>query len=65
MALTGPAVDQAMKVAEVAAFLGVSVSTVKRSIPASELPFFTTEGGHRRYRRADVEAYVDRRRVSS
>lgn len=48
---------------EVARELGVHVNTVKR-IPAAELPFVRISSrGDRRYRRADVEAYLAARRV--
>ena len=48
-------------VSEVARLLGVHINTVKR-IDAAELPYFTIGSRHdRRYRRADVEAYIENR----
>lgn len=41
----------------VAAILRVHASTVTR-IPRERLPFDLTPGGHRRYRREDVDRYV-------
>jgi excisionase family DNA binding protein len=53
--------DQAHEVdllsAQVARLLGVSQATVTR-IPKDRLDYWTTPGGHRRYRRRDVEAYA-------
>ncbi|WP_338701295.1 BldC family transcriptional regulator [Streptomyces sp. Q6] len=40
---------------EVAALLGVDPKTVTRWANLGKLPCFRTPGGHRRYRRADVE----------
>lgn len=57
--------DEPLSVAETARAIGVSVDTVKRSIPPAELPFHRTPGGHRRYQRSDVEAYIARRRVEA
>ncbi len=42
----------------VAALAGISVATVKRWAEIGLLPFERTSGGHRRFRRADVEAYL-------
>lgn len=58
-------IDEPMSVTEAARLIGVSRDTVKRGISASELPFHRTPGGHRRYQRTDVEAYIARRRVQS
>jgi hypothetical protein len=43
----------------VAALLGWSRWTVWR-VPATDLPYTTTRGGHRRYRISDVDAYASR-----
>lgn len=46
---------------DVAAMLAIHVNTVKR-IPPGELPYFrVTSRGDRRYRIADVMAYIERR----
>ena len=47
----------------VAELLGVHVNTVKRMDP-TELPYYRIgHRGDRRYRRGDVQAYLDRRRT--
>jgi hypothetical protein len=52
---------QALTTARVALVLGVHPHTVKR-IPPDELPYFRVGlRGDRRYRVADVDAYVTRR----
>lgn len=56
--------DRALSVGGVAELLGVSVDTVK-AIPPAALPFFRTQGGHRRYQREDVDRYVESRRVAT
>jgi excisionase family DNA binding protein len=43
---------------EVAAMFAVDPKTVTRWAKDGKLPFFCTPGGHRRYRRADVEALL-------
>lgn len=52
-----------LSVAEAATLVGVSRDTLKRGVPSSELPYHRTPGGHRRYQRSDVEAYIARRRA--
>lgn len=51
-----------MTSSEVAHLIGLSLKTTKK-IPPSELPYWVTEGGHRKYRRADALAYIERRMV--
>ncbi len=41
---------------EVATLFGVGLSTVQRWADAGTLEFIRTPGGHRRYKRASVEA---------
>ena len=41
----------------VAGLLGISQATVMR-IPREHLDYWTTPGGHRRYRREDVDRYA-------
>lgn len=43
---------------EVATLFNVSVETVARWADDGKLPHFKTPGGQRRYRRADVEAFL-------
>lgn len=44
--------------AEVADLFGVTVQTVGDWADAGQLPCFRTPGGHRRFRREDVEAFL-------
>ena len=46
--------------AEASHVLGVSPATVRRWSDAGRLHVFTTPGGHRRYRRGDLEAFLAR-----
>lgn len=46
--------DEPLKAQAAADRLGVSTATLKR-YPRTVLPYWTTPGGHRRYRREDVE----------
>lgn len=55
---TPEAPDRDMSSGEVADYLRVSQATVGR-IPADRLSFTITPGGHRRYRREDVERYAE------
>jgi excisionase family DNA binding protein len=43
---------------QAAAFLGAAQSTVRKWADAGRLPAFYTPGGHRRFRRADLEAFL-------
>jgi len=43
-----------------ARFLGVAQSTIRKWSDQGRVPAFYTPGGHRRYRRADLEAFLDR-----
>ena len=44
---------------EAAKFLGVAQSTIRKWSDLGKVPAFYTPGGHRRYRRADLEAFVE------
>jgi excisionase family DNA binding protein len=44
---------------QAAAFLGAAQSTVRKWADAGRLPAFYTPGGHRRFRRGDLEAFLD------
>jgi excisionase family DNA binding protein len=45
---------------QAARFLGVAQSTIRKWSDQGRVPAFYTPGGHRRYRRRDLEAFVDR-----
>jgi excisionase family DNA binding protein len=45
---------------QAARFLGVAQSTIRKWSDNGRVPAFYTPGGHRRYRRADLEAFLDR-----
>ncbi len=45
---------------QAARFLGVAQSTIRKWSDQGRVPAFYTPGGHRRYRRTDLEAFLDR-----
>ena len=45
---------------QAARFLGVAQSTIRKWSDNGRVPAFYTPGGHRRYRRADLESFLDR-----
>ncbi|HWE82751.1 MAG TPA: response regulator [Gaiellaceae bacterium] len=45
---------------QAAKFLGVAQSTIRKWSDQGRLPAFYTPGGHRRFRRQDLEAFVER-----
>jgi excisionase family DNA binding protein len=45
---------------QAAKFLGVAQSTIRKWSDQGRVPAFYTPGGHRRYRRADLDAFLDR-----
>jgi len=45
---------------QAARFLGVAQSTIRKWSDSGRMPAFYTPGGHRRYRRADLEAFLQR-----
>jgi two-component system OmpR family response regulator len=45
---------------QAARFLGVAQSTIRKWSDGGQVPTFYTPGGHRRYRRADLQAFLDR-----
>lgn len=59
---TGEASDELLPLSAVAEALGVSPSTVRRLADQGALPGTRTEGGHRRFRRSDVERLARERR---
>lgn len=49
-----------LTVGQAARFLGVAQSTIRKWSDESRVPAFYTPGGHRRYRRTDLEAFLAR-----
>ncbi len=47
---------------QAAKFLGVAQSTIRKWSDQGRVPAFYTPGGHRRYRRRDLETFLDRSR---
>ena len=45
---------------QAAKYLGVAQSTIRKWTDANRLPAFKTPGGHRRYRRGDLDAFLER-----
>jgi excisionase family DNA binding protein len=45
---------------QAAKFLGVAQSTIRKWSDLGRVPAFYTPGGHRRYKRADLQAFLDR-----
>jgi excisionase family DNA binding protein len=45
---------------QAARFLGVAQSTIRKWSDQGRVPAFYTPGGHRRYRRADLETFLER-----
>ena len=49
-----------MTLGQAAKYLGVAQSTIRKWSDQGRLPAFYTPGGHRRYRRNDLEAFLER-----
>src|ERR1700722_11271946 len=49
-----------LTVGQAAKFLGVAQSTIRKWSDQGRVPAFYTPGGHRRYRRGDLESFIDR-----
>ncbi|MDX6481235.1 MAG: two-component system, OmpR family, operon response regulator KdpE [Gaiellaceae bacterium] len=49
-----------MTLGQAAKFLGVAQSTIRKWSDHGRIPTFYTPGGHRRYRRGDLEAFLTR-----
>src|SRR5919201_4945266 len=45
---------------QAAKYLGVAQSTIRKWSDSGRVPAFYTPGGHRRYRRSDLDAFLDR-----
>ena len=57
----GPGDDgEWLTLGQAARFLGVAQSTIRKWSDNGQVPTFYTPGGHRRYRRADLNAFLDR-----
>jgi excisionase family DNA binding protein len=54
---------QWLTLGQAAAFLGAAQSTVRKWADGGRLPAFYTPGGHRRFRRSDLEAFLTGPRV--
>jgi excisionase family DNA binding protein len=50
---------------QAARYLGVAQSTLRKWCDASRVPAFTTPGGHRRFRRSDLDEFLERSRPGS
>jgi excisionase family DNA binding protein len=55
-----PSDSEWLTLGQAAKFLGVAQSTIRKWSDQGRAPAFYTPGGHRRYRRADLEAFIDR-----
>ncbi|HXR11608.1 MAG TPA: response regulator [Gaiellaceae bacterium] len=49
-----------MTLGQAARFLGVAQSTIRKWSDQGRVPAFYTPGGHRRYRRSDLETFLER-----
>jgi excisionase family DNA binding protein len=50
---------------QAARFLGVAQSTIRKWSDAGRVPAFYTPGGHRRFRRSDLQEFVEASRPRS
>lgn len=50
---------------QAAKYLGVAQSTLRKWCDAKRVPAFTTPGSHRRFRRGDLDEFVDQSRLGS
>jgi excisionase family DNA binding protein len=59
--LRAPAADPDwLTLGQAAKYLGVAQSTIRKWSDQGRVPAFYTPGGHRRYRRADLDAFLER-----
>ena len=47
-----------MTIKEAAEFLNLSISTIRRKTDSGDLPYYKTPGGHRRFKKEDLEHYI-------
>ena len=57
---TGGEVAEWLTLGQAAKYLGVAQSTIRKWSDLGRVPAFYTPGGHRRYRRSDLDAFLDR-----
>jgi excisionase family DNA binding protein len=57
-------IDEWLSLSEVSKVLGVHPSTVRNWSNAGHLPVHRTQGGHRRYRRSEIELWLHSRRAN-
>jgi excisionase family DNA binding protein len=50
---------------QAARYLGVAQSTLRKWCDARRVPAFTTPGGHRRFRKSDIDEFVSQSRLGS
>src|SRR5450759_3755306 len=62
-----PAAEQPewLTLGQAARYLGVAQSTLRKWCDARRVPAFTTPGGHRRFRKSDLDEFVDRSQPGS
>jgi excisionase family DNA binding protein len=53
-----PHPDEVMTATEASRLLGVDQTTLKRWVKAGRITHFRTAGGHMRFRRRDVDAFI-------
>jgi excisionase family DNA binding protein len=51
-----------MALSAAARYLGIAQGTLRKWADAGEVPVYTTPGGHRRFRRSDLDGFLDRSR---
>jgi len=56
----GPDDGEWLTLGQAAKFLGVAQSTIRKWSDGGQVPTFYTPGGHRRYRRSDLQQFLDR-----
>jgi excisionase family DNA binding protein len=57
---SGASESEWLTLGQAARFLGVAQSTIRKWSDQGRVPAFYTPGGHRRYRRVDLEHFLDR-----
>jgi excisionase family DNA binding protein len=56
----GPAPDDWLTLGQAAKYLGVAQSTMRKWTDSGRVSTFKTPGGHRRYRRSELDQFLDR-----
>jgi len=56
----GPEATEWLTLGQAAKYLGVAQSTIRKWSDTGRVPAFYTPGGHRRYRRTDLDAFLER-----